>query len=158
VFLRTTLLYNQGFLRCFRDPIRVHRIENRVPRIRENYRGVPRIRENRVPRIREIGSLQVHTRYLTFIFKKTGTTVLHHSFYSHVTPKKRPQLTETLFCFGAGELPLDVSRSMQMKKLLEVKPMRHPVKIVQRFEGPLLKVCGRLLLLRELFFCVNLSE
>jgi len=41
------LLY-QGFLRRFRDPIRVPRIENRVPRIRE------------------IGSLQVHTGYLTF--------------------------------------------------------------------------------------------
>jgi len=31
---------------------------------------MPRIRENRVPRIREIGSLQVHTGYLTFFFKK----------------------------------------------------------------------------------------
>jgi len=41
--------YIRVFLRCFRDP-------NRVPRIRENY--------YRVPRIREIGSLQVHTRYL----------------------------------------------------------------------------------------------
>ena len=29
--------YIQGFLMCFRDPIRVPRIENRVPRIRENY-------------------------------------------------------------------------------------------------------------------------
>jgi len=40
----------QGFLRCFRDPIR-------VPRIRENYRQVPSIRENRVPTVREIGPL-----------------------------------------------------------------------------------------------------
>ena len=40
------------FSRCFRDP-------NRVPSI-----------ENRVPRIREIGSLQVHTGYLTFSLKK----------------------------------------------------------------------------------------
>jgi len=32
----------QGFLRCFRDPIR-------VPRIRANYHRVPRIRGNRVP-------------------------------------------------------------------------------------------------------------
>ena len=39
----------QGFLRCFRDTIR-------VPRIRENYR-VPRIRQNRDPRIGEIMSL-----------------------------------------------------------------------------------------------------
>ena len=45
----------QVFLRRFRDPIR-------VPRIRENY--------HRVPRIREIGSLQIHTGYLTFSLKK----------------------------------------------------------------------------------------
>jgi len=31
-----------GFLRRFRDPIR-------VPRIRENYHRVPKIRDNRVP-------------------------------------------------------------------------------------------------------------
>jgi len=43
------------------DPIQVPRIENQVPTIRENYHRVTRIRENRVPRIREIGSLQVHT-------------------------------------------------------------------------------------------------
>ena len=61
----------------FRDPIGVPRIENRVPRIRENrvprieYR-IPRIRENRVPRIRGIGSLQVHTGHLTFSLKKTA--------------------------------------------------------------------------------------
>jgi len=46
----------QGFLRHFRDPIW-------VPRIRENY--------DRVPKIREIGSLHIHTGYLTFFFKKT---------------------------------------------------------------------------------------
>ena len=34
---------------CFRDPIRVPKIENRVPRISENYHRVPKIRENRVP-------------------------------------------------------------------------------------------------------------
>jgi len=59
-----------GFLRRFRDPIRVPRISNWVPRIRENYHQVPKIRKNRVPRIREIGSLQIHTRYLTFFLKK----------------------------------------------------------------------------------------
>jgi len=42
-----------------------------LSRIRENYHQVPRIRENRVPRIREIVSLQVHTECLTFSFKKT---------------------------------------------------------------------------------------
>ena len=58
------------FLRYFRDPIWVPRIENRVPRIRGNYHQVPRIRENRVSRIREIRSLQVHTWYITFSLKK----------------------------------------------------------------------------------------
>jgi len=58
-----------GFFRCFRDPIRVPRIEYRVSRIGQNYHRVPRIPENRVPRIREIGSLQVHTEYLTFSLK-----------------------------------------------------------------------------------------
>jgi len=51
------------FLRCFR-------IEDWVPRIRESDQRVPRIKENRVPRIREIGSLQVHIGYLTFFLKK----------------------------------------------------------------------------------------
>jgi len=55
------------FLRCFRDPIRVPRIENQVPRIREN----------RVPRIREIGSLQVHMGYLTFSLKKPCFSFLY---------------------------------------------------------------------------------
>jgi len=48
---------SSGFLRCFRDPIR-------VPRMSENY--------HRGPRIREIRSLQVHTGYLTFSLKKTA--------------------------------------------------------------------------------------
>jgi len=51
------------FLSRFRDPIR-------VPRIRKNYHRVPKIRENRVPRIREIRSLQIQTRFLTFSLKK----------------------------------------------------------------------------------------
>ena len=60
----------QVFLRRFRDPIRVPRISNRVPRIRENYHRVLKIRENRVPRIREVGSLQIHIGHLTFSLKK----------------------------------------------------------------------------------------
>jgi len=55
------------FSRCFRDPIPVPRISNRVIRIRENY--------HRVLRIREIGSLQVHTGYLTISLKKTGKSM-----------------------------------------------------------------------------------
>jgi len=49
----------------------VPKIENRVPKIPENYHPVSGIRANRVLSIREIGSLQVHTRYLTFSLKKT---------------------------------------------------------------------------------------
>jgi len=67
----TVFLHDRVFFRRFRDPIRVPRISNRVPRIRENYHQVPKIRENRVPRIREIGSLQIQTGFLTFSLKKT---------------------------------------------------------------------------------------
>jgi len=49
----------RDFLRRFRDPIRVPGMSNLVPRIRENYHRGTKIRENRVPRIREIGSLQI---------------------------------------------------------------------------------------------------
>jgi len=65
-----------GFLRRFRDPIRVLRILNRVPRIREIYHRVSKIRENRVPRIREIGSLHIHTGSLTLSLKKTFPSVI----------------------------------------------------------------------------------
>jgi len=63
-------MFAQDISRCFWDLIWVSRIENRVPRISENYHWVFRIRENQDRRIREIGSLQVYTRYLTFFFKK----------------------------------------------------------------------------------------
>jgi len=66
----SNIFISRVFLRRFRDPIRVPRISNRVPRIRENYHRVPKIRENGVPRIREIGPLQIHTGYLTFSLKK----------------------------------------------------------------------------------------
>ena len=58
-------------LRCFRDPFWLPIISNRFPRIKENYHRVPKIRENRVPRIREIGFLQILTRFLTFSLKTT---------------------------------------------------------------------------------------
>jgi len=45
--------------RKIRDFLRRFRISNLVPRIRENYHRGPKIRENRVPRIREIGSQQI---------------------------------------------------------------------------------------------------
>ena len=65
------LTYRSRFLRGFRDPIRVPRISNRVPRIRETYHRVHKIRENRFPGIREIGSLQMQTWFLTFSLEKT---------------------------------------------------------------------------------------
>ena len=73
------------FLRRFRDPNRVPRISNRVPIIKENYHLVPKIIKNRVPRIREIGSLQIQTGFLTFSLKKTlhmdhVHNILLHSF------------------------------------------------------------------------------
>jgi len=68
--IKTMHLIIRIFLRRFSDPIRVPRISNRVPRIRENYHRVPKIRENRVPRIKDIGSLQIQTVFLTFSLKK----------------------------------------------------------------------------------------
>jgi len=59
-----------GFLRRFRNPMLVPRISNRVPKIRENYHRVPKIRKNLALRIREIGSLQIQTEFLTFSLKK----------------------------------------------------------------------------------------
>ena len=70
VFFKKREWQIQVFLRSFRDPSWVLRIVTRVPRIRGNDHRVPRVRENRVPKFREIGSLQVHTGYLTFSFKK----------------------------------------------------------------------------------------
>jgi len=70
----------------FKDPIRVPRIENRVPRIRE------------------IGSLQVHTGYLTFFFKKTLIEQIFVSvrmqFHNHVDaqPVKRFDRTMRYIC------------------------------------------------------------
>jgi len=71
-------MQNQVFLRRFRDPIRVPRIVDMVPRIREN----------RVPRIREIGSLKIHIGYLTFSLKKT---LLKHTSIDHMQNDKQPE-------------------------------------------------------------------
>jgi len=65
------LYYIRDFLRRCKGPIRITRIENRVPRIIENNHRVPKIRENRVTRIGKAGSLQVHTGCLTLSLKKT---------------------------------------------------------------------------------------
>ena len=62
------LLIAGFFSRRFRDPIR-------VPRIREKYHRVPKIRENRVPRIREIGSLQTHTVPNIFLKKSPANYI-----------------------------------------------------------------------------------
>ena len=75
----------QGFIRRFRDPIRVPRISNRAPRIREYYHWVPKIRENSVPRIIEIGSLQIQNGFLTFSLKKTCSVVSFKSLLFSVS-------------------------------------------------------------------------
>ena len=54
----------------------VPRIENRVLKISENYPQTHRLKQNQVPRIREIGSLQVHTRFLTVSLKKNYLSVV----------------------------------------------------------------------------------
>jgi len=85
IFTIVSYKLNQVFLKRFRDPIRVPRISNRVPRIRENYHRVPKIGENRVPRIREIGSLQIHTGYLTFSKKTWAKCFYLLSFLENLT-------------------------------------------------------------------------
>jgi len=58
-------------------PLKVGALEWVVDK--KNYHRVPRIRENyhRVPRIRGIGSLQVHTGYLTFSSKKPARSIAY---------------------------------------------------------------------------------
>jgi len=91
----------QGFLRCFRDPIR-------IPGIRENYHRVPRTRENGAPRIREIGSLQVHTRYLTLSFKAliTGNFIRNLGVFLGLVLELIPDASLTLL---VCEIPLFVA-------------------------------------------------
>jgi len=61
-----------GFLRRFRDPIRAPRISNRVPRIRE------------------IGSLQIQTGFLTFSLKKNPELIHTRSFSQNASYNYRP--------------------------------------------------------------------
>jgi len=87
------LSFGRFLLRCFRDPIRVPRIENRVPRTSENY--------HRVPRIREIGSLQVYTGYPTFSLKKRAFGInflllLHRGFLEFFGTNFSPQSFQKL--------------------------------------------------------------
>jgi len=86
-------IFTRFSLRRFRNPSRVPRISNRVPRIRENYHRVPNIRENRVPKIREIGSLQIHTGYLTFSLEKLFLLVLLIPIMQAVVPYVQYQIT-----------------------------------------------------------------
>ena len=68
LFQETKLVFSyhiQVFSRHFRDPIRVPRISNWISAIRENY--------HRVPKIWEIGSLQIHTGYLRSVAARGET-------------------------------------------------------------------------------------
>jgi len=96
-----------GFLRYFRDSIRVPRIENRVLRIRENYQGKylngyckqyyemvimdeAQNTSNYMKFSRKFfGPLQVHTGYLAFSLKKTDMsydTVMKRYLCPRFTP------------------------------------------------------------------------
>ena len=81
-----------GFLRCFRDPIRVPRIENRIPRIGE------------------IGSLQVDTGNVTFSLKKPGYTyTLMKSLLGRTYPSCGPRVGHSWSSkWGGGETCFDV--------------------------------------------------
>jgi len=83
---------HSGFFRRIRDPIRVLRVSNRVSWIRENYHRVPKLKENRVPSIKEIGSLKIQTRFLTFSLKKTCNMERFFSWCRH-KPKRKTNLS-----------------------------------------------------------------
>jgi len=107
-------MYKQGFLRRFRDPIRVPRISNRVPGLRENYHRVPKIRKDRGPRIREIGSLQTHTGYLTFSLKKTLVqTMLFSAMIILLCSKTRSNIFHIPFKQLAGAKRELISREVE---------------------------------------------
>jgi len=64
----------------------------KVPRIRENY--------HRVPRIREIGSLQIQTGFLTFSLKKTWLIMISQVEKSLMyLPAILQILKTTIYCF-----------------------------------------------------------
>jgi len=72
----------------FKDPNRGPRIENRVPRIRENYHRIPRIRENRVSRIscwkrNRVPTDPYRVAYLTFSSKKLYMGVILRAHHVH---------------------------------------------------------------------------
>jgi len=89
----------QGFLRRFRGPIR-------VPRIRENYHRVPKIRENRVPRIREIGFLQIQTGFLTFSLKTTLIQCVFIAWKNSIGMHANCHCTQGLQVFLGGTKPI----------------------------------------------------
>jgi len=63
LFSNNSIHSRSGIFRCFRDPIR-------VPRIRENYHRVPRVKKIGSLESQKIGSLKVHTGCLTISLKK----------------------------------------------------------------------------------------
>jgi len=87
------LTLNQGFLKRFRDPIR-------VPGMRESYHRVLKIRENRVPRIRGIGSPQIRTGFLTFSLKKPALNENIQFSGNFLTLSTHGLLHLAINCFG----------------------------------------------------------
>ena len=70
--------FSISILRCFINPIRVSRIENRVPRIRENHHRVPISRENRVLWNRDRVTTCPY-RVPHIFLKKTDISVIVHA-------------------------------------------------------------------------------
>jgi len=84
-------LFNAVFLRRFRDPIR-------VPRIRENY--------HRVPKIREIGFLQIQTGFLTFSLKTTLIQCVFIAWKNSIGMHANCHCTQGLQVFLGGTKPI----------------------------------------------------
>ena len=94
----STRFATAGFLRRFRDPNQVHRISNRVPRIRENYHRVPKFRQNWVPRIREI-QVPTDPYWVTNIFlkKKLATASVFCLWWWNISYDKSDNLSPSRF-------------------------------------------------------------
>jgi len=99
ILLTKTVIYQPRFLRCFRDAIRVPRMENRVPRIRE------------------IGYLQVHTGYLTFSLKNPVLTATHYVGKHTKRKVYYHSYWEIWYCFIACEISV-VAMTFQKEKAL----------------------------------------
>jgi len=73
--------------------------------MREKYHRVPKIRENRVPRIREIGSLQIRTGFLTYSLKKPlqyCNIIMVHKLVNMYTKLSEPVTVQDVLLWASG--------------------------------------------------------